>query len=145
MDQHITHHDRHYCHDCSRHHYHNRSCHCHHHRHHVPLPPPPLPPSRPHQHSTLQYTTEDETAFAGEDYKLTKGTLTFKPGETKKKISVPVFNDAECEPDENFLVTLLPKTLKCKRTECGVGINAQARVFILDHDESKQGEPHAVA
>ena len=93
---------------------------------------------------SIGYTTEDETAFAGEDYKLTKGTLTFKPGETKKKISVPVFNDAECEPDESFLVTLLPKTLKCKKTECGVGINAQARVFILDHDESKQGEPHAV-
>ena len=32
---------------------------------------------------------------------------------------------------------MLPTTLKAKKTKCTVGVNAQARVFILDQDETK--------
>lgn len=36
----------------------------------------------------VDYSTENGSANAGEDYELTEGTLVFKPGETRKEITV---------------------------------------------------------
>ena len=55
---------------------------------------------------TVDYTTEDYAALAGEDYVATGGTLTFAPGEKTKTVSVEILGDTEVEPDEDFFVVL---------------------------------------
>ncbi len=55
---------------------------------------------------TVDYRTVDSTAIAGSDYRGTTGTLTFQPGQQRKKIRVPVFGDREIENDEFFWVNL---------------------------------------
>ncbi|MBW4694955.1 MAG: right-handed parallel beta-helix repeat-containing protein [Lyngbya sp. HA4199-MV5] len=55
---------------------------------------------------TVSYATADSTAIAGQDYKSTKGTLTFNPGETTKTIAVPVLSGTLTEADETFFVNL---------------------------------------
>ncbi len=55
---------------------------------------------------TVDYTTADDSAIAGEDYITSGGTLEFAPGETEKTITVQVSSDTEFEPDEAFLVNL---------------------------------------
>ena len=55
---------------------------------------------------SVQYATLDGTAEAGSDYDLTAGTLTFKPGDVRKMIAVPIRGDREEEPNETFTVRL---------------------------------------
>ncbi|MCP4657271.1 MAG: hypothetical protein GY856_17820, partial [bacterium] len=52
--------------------------------------------------------TADGTALTGEDYLVTAGTLAFPSGATTAPVAVPVLSDADDEPDETFLVELLP-------------------------------------
>ena len=54
----------------------------------------------------IDYATSDGTATAGSDYRATSGTLTFRPGETTKTISVPVLDDSHDEGDERLTLTL---------------------------------------
>ena len=46
------------------------------------------------------------TADEGSDYEATSGTLTFRPGQTRKTVSVPILDDARSEGDETFGLTL---------------------------------------
>ena len=55
---------------------------------------------------TVDYTTSDGTADAGDDYTAKSGTLTFSAGTTSKTISVSIADDIENESDETFTVTL---------------------------------------
>jgi hypothetical protein len=55
---------------------------------------------------TVDYTTSNGTATAGEDYTATTGTLTFLNGETGKLLSIPITNDSKDEPDETLTITL---------------------------------------
>jgi photosystem II stability/assembly factor-like uncharacterized protein len=55
---------------------------------------------------SVDYTTIDGTATAGQDYTSTSGTLTFNGSETSKSFQVPIINDAVTELDENFTVAL---------------------------------------
>jgi uncharacterized delta-60 repeat protein len=55
---------------------------------------------------TVDYTTRDDTAKAGEDYSAQYGTVTFDIGERTKTISIPVFEDTPPENDERFQVVL---------------------------------------
>ncbi|NEP46151.1 MAG: sodium:calcium exchanger, partial [Okeania sp. SIO2H7] len=54
----------------------------------------------------VNYTTADQTAKAGKDYRKTNGTLTFKPGQTKKTITVPILGDTLDEGNEKFNLNL---------------------------------------
>ncbi|MGK7956997.1 MAG: Calx-beta domain-containing protein, partial [Crocosphaera sp.] len=54
----------------------------------------------------VNYATADGSAKAGKDYRKINGTLTFKPGQTKKTITVPVLGDTIDESDEKFNVDL---------------------------------------
>ncbi|GGA48279.1 Calx-beta domain-containing protein [Okeania sp. KiyG1] len=54
----------------------------------------------------VNFTTVNDTAKAGLDYKRTKGTLNFRPGQTKKIISVPILGDTLIENNEKFQVVL---------------------------------------
>jgi CSLREA domain-containing protein len=55
---------------------------------------------------TVDYSTADITATAGQDYTSTSGTLTFNDGETSKSLQIPILDDAITEPDETFAVLL---------------------------------------
>jgi poly(3-hydroxybutyrate) depolymerase len=55
---------------------------------------------------SVDYATTNLTALAGQDYLDDAGTLTFAPGETLKKITVTLLNDAVREPRETFRLTL---------------------------------------
>ncbi|MCA9212888.1 MAG: hypothetical protein KDB27_07485 [Planctomycetales bacterium] len=55
---------------------------------------------------TVDYTTADETALAGEDYVAKTGTLTFAPGQTSATIEVVINGDTTLEVDEIMEVQL---------------------------------------
>ena len=55
---------------------------------------------------TAQFTTEDDTAKAGEDYQQQTGEITFAPGEIEKTVTVKVSGDILYELDESFKVKL---------------------------------------
>jgi subtilisin family serine protease len=57
---------------------------------------------------TVKFATANDTAKAGKtgDYTAVSGTLTFKPGETTKTVSVSVRNDSMTEVNETFFVNL---------------------------------------
>ncbi len=54
---------------------------------------------------TVQYTTQDGDAIAGEDYAAESDTLTFDPGVDQLSIEIEVFGDVTTESDESFNVT----------------------------------------
>ncbi len=55
---------------------------------------------------TVDYTTGDGAAIAGEDYEAVSGTLTFPPGDTSQAFSVTILDDDLYEPDETVVLTL---------------------------------------
>jgi acetyl esterase/lipase len=54
----------------------------------------------------VSFSTRDQTAVAGQDYKATSGSLVIPAGSTAGTITVPLFADSVDEPDERFTVTL---------------------------------------
>ena len=63
--------------------------------------------SRPLAESlTLDFTTADGTATAGDDYQARSGTVTLLAGETSRQIAVNVLDDVQVEGDETFSVLL---------------------------------------
>jgi hypothetical protein len=60
---------------------------------------------------TVEVSTEDGSAKAGEDYRPISGeVVTFGPGETEKNISVTVLSESNDENDETFFVRLSEPT-----------------------------------
>ena len=51
-----------------------------------------------------------DEAIAGQDYEVTRGVLTFNPGETTKTFTVPIIGDTQPELDDFFTVYLLDPT-----------------------------------
>ncbi|MCA9014509.1 MAG: hypothetical protein KDA77_04175, partial [Planctomycetaceae bacterium] len=81
---------------------------------------------------TLDYSTIDQTALAGEDYQAISGTLTFNPGEQSKTITVDLINSDLLEVDKTFLVNLF--NLQNSGLDVILPDN-QAEVTILDSDQ----------
>lgn len=55
---------------------------------------------------SVEYTTEDDTARAGIDYRSVSGTLAFNPGETERVIVVQVLPSSTTAADRRFRVVL---------------------------------------
>jgi hypothetical protein len=55
---------------------------------------------------SVNYSTAEGTAKAGNDYGVTSGTLTFARGETSKSILAPVIGDRLAEANETFFVNV---------------------------------------
>ncbi len=55
---------------------------------------------------TFTYTTEDQSAKAGQDYEAVRGEIMFALGELFKDISVPILDDQDPEPPETFRLLL---------------------------------------
>src|SRR5207245_8973789 len=77
---------------------------------------------------TVDFTTADGTATAGNDYAETHGTLTFPPGTVSNSITVMVSGDTNIEPDETFLVKL------SNAVNAGLYVFSQATGTILNDD-----------
>lgn len=78
---------------------------------------------------TVNWNTVNGTARAGRDYVAGRGTVTFKPGQTRQTIGVWVIGDRLREGDETFIVTLAaPKAARL------AAHGAQATGTILDDD-----------
>ena len=56
--------------------------------------------------STVDVTTANGTAIAGQDYTGVTNTLSFAPGERLKFIDVPMLNDGLKESSETFRIVL---------------------------------------
>uniref|UniRef100_M4AU41 Solute carrier family 8 member 2a n=1 Tax=Xiphophorus maculatus TaxID=8083 RepID=M4AU41_XIPMA len=91
----------------------------------------------------VDYCTENGSANAGSDYEFNEGTLTFKPGETRKEIKVGILDDDMFEEDEHFFVRLQNLRLEEGGSE-GTGSPPKATlvepllatVTILDDDHA---------
>ena len=58
------------------------------------------------QEITVDYSTADGSAIAGEDYDAVSGTLTFAPGEITQTLNVSVTGDTQVEGNESFSLNL---------------------------------------
>jgi hypothetical protein len=79
--------------------------------------------------ATVAYETINGTAKAGEDYFATKGSVTFRPGETSKVVDVRVVGDTRVESDETL-------TLQLSRAQ-GVTLGTSAVVGTILNDDVK--------
>jgi beta propeller repeat protein len=76
---------------------------------------------------SFDYSTEDGTAGAGEDYSASSGSVTFASGETTKTITIPLIDDAASEIDKDFYVMLAnPQNAVLERNKI--------RVYLRDDD-----------
>ena len=55
---------------------------------------------------TVDYQTVNGTATAGQDYESASGTLTFRPGQTRRTVKVVVVADTHDDPGETFTLRL---------------------------------------
>ena len=85
---------------------------------------------------SVDYSTIEGSATAGEDFVQTTGSLVFAPGETSKVISIPILSDDYLEPDESFQVELKNPVngyIKVGEPFANVGLrNDDTNIFISD-------------
>jgi len=95
--------------------------------------------SKPDETVRVNYATANGSAKAGEDFRNAKGTLVFKPGQTKKTITVPILGDTEFESREQFKVNLSrPKNAKLG-DKLGIGIIKDNDKKAADSDNNFNG------
>ena len=78
--------------------------------------------------ASVQYSTSNMTAIAGQDYFPVSGTLNFEGGQTTATFTVPITNDGIVEPTETFMVVLS----NVVGTGGTLGTPNTATVFITD-------------
>lgn len=77
--------------------------------------------------ASVDFSTRNGTAVAGEDYRATSGTLNFAVGQTTQTLTIPILNDVFVEGDETFSVTLT-------NPNGGTLGNNITNITILDND-----------
>lgn len=95
--------------------------------------------SSTHAPITLQYTTRDGSALAGQDYLPVQGSLTFLPGESAKVVAVPLVDDALIEGFETFELVLTGSALD------GSPIALSAGAAIASNDGTPKNLPSVSA
>ncbi|GFT26635.1 g-protein coupled receptor 98 [Trichonephila clavipes] len=83
----------------------------------------------------VRYATKNQTARSGKDFEPVQGELIFGEGEKRKTILVPIVDDDQREPMEQFEVHLLdptpgPGVINFK----GLGSTQKTVVIIRDDD-----------
>lgn len=83
---------------------------------------------------TIDYTTVNASAIAGQDYTAQNGTVTFLQGETSKTVNIAIANDALGEGTESFNVA-------ADRVTGGAGLGAPrtATIRIIDDEAPSPG------
>ena len=85
---------------------------------------------------TVDYATRDGTAVAPADYTATSGTLTFAPGETRKKTAlVPIVDDDEEDSGETFTLVLSNPTGSDANNGAAVLGDPEAVATILNSEQ----------
>ena len=79
--------------------------------------------------ATIDYKTNGETAYTGEDFLKTHGTLAFNPGEASKTFAIPIIDDAKSEAVEQLALALVNPT-----GGAILGPDVWARLYIEDND-----------
>ncbi|MGE3316550.1 MAG: FG-GAP-like repeat-containing protein, partial [Planctomycetaceae bacterium] len=69
---------------------------------------------------TVRYTTSPGSAVSGQDYATRSGILTFTPGQTIKRVTVPIIGDTVFEPTEGFSLVLSQPTNAAISDDTGV-------------------------
>ncbi len=82
---------------------------------------------------SVDFTTEDGSAQAGQDYVQSSGTLTFTNGEFHNTISVPIINDSLAETNKSF-------TVRLKNPSTGASVTSSGRAFVTIVDEDNYFE-----
>jgi hypothetical protein len=78
---------------------------------------------------SVAYSTQDQTARAGEDYQAKSGSLSFSGSTVQRQVTVSTLQDTAAEPGESFLVNLA--------NAAGAAIaKAQGAAVILDDDSA---------
>jgi hypothetical protein len=77
---------------------------------------------------SVDYTTADGTATAGDDYTAKSGTLTFAAGELTKTVNVQIMDNISWEPDETFSFNLSDPTGRAQI------VDGQGQAAIKDND-----------
>ena len=94
----------------------------------------------------VNYATANDTAKAKEDYKATKGIITFKPGQTEKTITVPIFGDKRVEGREQFQVNLSQPKNVIFADKQGIGTITDISPFTFEIAKFATGEqPESMA
>jgi hypothetical protein len=75
---------------------------------------------------TVDYSTVDGSAIAGEDYVASSGTISFVQGQTSASVSVPVLGDTAVEPSDLFTLAFTAPSI--------VAQASQGEATILDDD-----------
>jgi dienelactone hydrolase len=83
---------------------------------------------------SVDFSTADGTALAGEDYVATQGTVEIAAHGEPALLQIPILNDGEKEPTETFDVSL------SNPTGITLGGVASATVYISDNDQGPQFE-----
>ncbi|MEM9642911.1 MAG: Calx-beta domain-containing protein [Pseudomonadota bacterium] len=84
---------------------------------------------------TLNYTTKNGSAVAGQDYQAKSGSVTIPAGLTTAQVSVPVFGDNATEISETFDLVVTPTAAIANGAAGAVGT-----ATILD-DDASNSEP----
>ena len=89
----------------------------------------------------VNYLTVDLPADEGSDYEATSGTLTFRPGETRKTVSVPILDDAVAEGNETFnlILTNLQGATFDNNNGTGTIINAEPLTLSISDATATEG------
>lgn len=90
------------------------------------------------QRVTVRYSLVAGTATPRSDYTPISGTLTFEPGQTVRRVRVPVMNDTLVEANETFSVRL------ASPVNATMGANITHAYTILD-DDARRSVSFAVA
>ncbi len=77
---------------------------------------------------TVEYTTANDTAQAGNDFVSTTDEVTFAPGETIKNVTVFLLNDGVSEANEMFFLEL------SDASNATIGTENRAAITIIDDD-----------
>ena len=83
----------------------------------------------PNESTTVNYTTSDGTATAGNDYESSSGTLTFTTGTSNVAFVIAISDDATIEGDETVILSLSDVS-----SNALLGLPIQATLTILDDD-----------
>jgi hypothetical protein len=97
---------------------------------------------QPSCEGTVDYTTSDGTAVAGEDYTATSGTLTFVAEDDREEtFVVPILADDDAEDEEAFTITLANPTGSISGTGSDLVITIAADAAGADTTTTEDAEP----
>lgn len=82
---------------------------------------------------SVKWTTTDQSAVSGKDYRGGEGTIVFEHGETVKLLGIELIDDKTFEKDETFMLTLSEPTNGAK-----VGRLKRTVVTIVNDDDYRK-------